>query len=68
MLDFSSFIVEGAINREESRGAHYREDFPKRDDEKHLHHTMAYMDENGDISIEKMDVVIDKYQPTERTY
>jgi hypothetical protein len=29
---------------------------------------MAYMDENGDISIEKMDVVIDKYQPTERTY
>ena len=68
MLDFSSFIVEGAISREESRGAHYREDFPKRDDEKHLHHTMAYMDENGDISIEKMDVVIDKYQPTERTY
>jgi succinate dehydrogenase / fumarate reductase flavoprotein subunit len=68
MIDFSIFIVEGAINRKESRGAHYREDYPTRDDENYLKHTLAYMDNNGDISIEYMDVVLGKYEPTERTY
>ncbi len=68
MLDYSSFIVEGALNREESRGAHFRDDFPKRNDEKFLKHTMAYMDENGEVRLEYMDVVIGRFEPQERTY
>jgi succinate dehydrogenase / fumarate reductase flavoprotein subunit len=68
MLDYSSFIVEGALARDESRGAHYREDFSKRDDEKFLKHTMSYMNESGDISIEYMDVALGDYEPQERTY
>ncbi len=68
MLDYSLFIVESAIAREESRGAHYREDFDKRDDENFLKHTMAYMDENGKISLDYMDVVLGKHELQERHY
>jgi succinate dehydrogenase / fumarate reductase flavoprotein subunit len=68
MLDFSAFIVDGAINRNESRGAHYRNDFTTRDDENFLKHTMAYMDKEGNITTEYMDVVLGKFEPQERTY
>jgi len=68
MLDYSLFIVESAIARNESRGAHYREDFDTRDDENFLKHTMAYMDENGDISLDYMDVVLGKHELKARTY
>ncbi len=68
MLEFSKFIVVGALQREESRGGHYREDFPERDDEKFLKHTYAYMDENYNITTEWGDVVITKFEPKERSY
>ncbi len=68
MIDYSAFIVESAIARKESRGAHYREDFESRDDENFLKHTMAYMDENGDISLDYMDVVLGKHELKARTY
>ncbi|NWF66848.1 MAG: succinate dehydrogenase/fumarate reductase flavoprotein subunit, partial [Campylobacterales bacterium] len=68
MLDYSMFIVEGAIVREESRGAHYREDFPKRDDDRFLKHTMAYMDKDGNVTIDFMDVTLGKFEPQERNY
>jgi succinate dehydrogenase / fumarate reductase flavoprotein subunit len=68
MLDYSLFIVESAIAREESRGAHYREDFETRDDENFLKHTMAYMDENGTISLDYMDVVLGKHELKARNY
>ena len=68
MLDYSLFIVESALARKESRGAHYREDFTTRDDENFLKHTMAYMDENGEISLDYMDVVLGKHELRARTY
>ncbi len=67
MLEFSKFIVVGALNREESRGGHYREDFPQRDDSRFLKHTYAYMDKDNKISIELADVVLGKFGgPMER--
>jgi succinate dehydrogenase / fumarate reductase flavoprotein subunit len=68
MLDFAAFIVEGAIFRKESRGAHFRDDFTERDDENFLNHTYGYMDKNGDIRIDYKPVTIGKYEPTERRY
>jgi len=68
MLEFSKFIVVGALNREESRGGHYREDFPTRNDEKFLKHTYAYMDKDYNIRTEWGEVVLGKFEPKERTY
>ncbi|MFP4485764.1 MAG: FAD-dependent oxidoreductase [Campylobacterales bacterium] len=67
MLDYSTCIVEGAIKREESRGSHFRDDFPKRDDDKFLKHTFMKM-RDSDIDIEYTDVVLGKFEPQERTY
>ncbi len=68
MLDYSLFIVEGALARKESRGAHFRNDFPKRDDKKFLKHTFATMSKRGAIKLEYGDVVLGKFEPQERTY
>jgi len=68
MLEFSKFIVDGALNREESRGGHYREDFPTRNDEKFLKHTYAYMDKDFNMTHEWGEVVLGKFEPKERTY
>ncbi len=68
MLDYSLFIVESAVARNESRGAHFREDFDTRNDEEFLKHTMAYMDDKGEISLEYMDVVLGKHELKARTY
>jgi len=68
MLEFSKFIVVGALEREESRGGHFREDFPTRDDVNFLKHTYAYMDKEFNISTEWGEVVLGKFEPKERTY
>ena len=68
MLDYSAFIVESAIERKESRGAHYREDYLARDDENFLKHTMAYMDQEGNISLDYMDVTLGKHELKARNY
>ena len=68
MLEFSRFIVYGALIREESRGGHYREDFTKRDDEKFLKHTYAYMDKDFNLTHEWGEVTLGKFEPMERKY
>jgi len=68
MLDYSLFIVQSALARKESRGAHYREDYPTRDDENFLQHTMGYMDDEGNVTLDYMDVVLGKHELKARTY
>ncbi|MBI5888856.1 MAG: FAD-binding protein [Deltaproteobacteria bacterium] len=67
MLDVAKAILIGAVNREESRGAHSRTDFPRRDDEKWLKHTLINKT-NGELKISCKDVTITKYKPAERKY
>lgn len=68
MLEFSKFIVDGALNREESRGGHYREDFTERNDEKFMKHTYAYMDKDFKMRSEWGEVTQGKFEPMERKY
>lgn len=68
MIESSKVVVVGALNREESRGGHYREDFTQRDDEKFMKHTYAYMDKDYNVRIEWGEVVQGKFEPMERKY
>jgi len=69
LLSFSEVIVEGALARKESRGAHFRSDFPKRNDGEWLKHTLAWR-RNGKIALDfnKAVVIYPQYQPQERKY
>jgi fumarate reductase flavoprotein subunit len=68
MLDVAETIVHSALQREESRGAHQRRDFPKRDDNKYLAHSMAWRNAEGPPRIDYLPVVITRWPPGERVY
>jgi succinate dehydrogenase / fumarate reductase flavoprotein subunit len=68
LLDVAEVTVAGALAREESRGAHYREDFPQRDDVHWLKHSLISRDASGALSMRLKPVVITRFQPQERKY
>ena len=67
MLDFVEIIVVGGLARTESRGAHYRTDFPKRDDGSWMKHTLAWKTDSG-IRLDYKPVVVTRFQPQERKF
>jgi succinate dehydrogenase / fumarate reductase, flavoprotein subunit len=69
LLECAEVTTKGALERRESRGAQYRDDYQNRDDVKFLAHTMAYRDENGGVKeLRYKPVVITRFQPKERKY
>lgn len=67
MLDLAEIVAIGAYQRKESRGAHYRKDYPERDDVNFLKHTMARYSVDGPV-LEYAPVKITKWQPAKRVY
>ena len=76
LLDVAEVVVVGALNRQESRGGHFREDFPLRDDAGYMKHTMAYRRPGADggrpgtfdVVLGYKPVVMTRYEPMERKY
>lgn len=67
MLEVAEVVAASALNRKESRGGHAREDYPDRDDERWLKHTLITK-KNGKLEITYKPVVITKHQPKARVY
>ena len=67
ILRLGEICIRGALAREESRGSHYRTDFPKRDDDGWLKHTVAELD-GDDVALTYTDVDLSHHEPRERTY
>jgi succinate dehydrogenase / fumarate reductase flavoprotein subunit len=67
LLDLAEVTAESALARKESRGAHSREDYPERDDESWLAHTLAYRTDRG-VELKYKPVTITRFEPKPRTY
>ena len=67
LLDLSLITAASALNRTESRGAHSREDYPERDDDKWLKHTLATLD-GGEVQISHKPVDLSRWEPKPRVY
>ncbi|MEH0110381.1 succinate dehydrogenase flavoprotein subunit [Tersicoccus sp. MR15.9] len=74
LLDMAEVMTVSALHRKESRGGHYREDYPNRDDENWMKHTMVYRDPDSEmegvkgIRFDTKPVIFTRYEPMERKY
>ncbi len=68
MLMLAEVTTLGALKREESRGAHFREDFPKRDDAQWLKHSVVKLGADGHAELSFDPVTITEFEPQARTY
>jgi len=68
MLDIAEAILKSALERRESRGSHQRTDFPQRDDQNFLSHSLAYRSEDSCPRIEYLPVSITRWPPGKRVY
>ena len=68
MLDVAESMVNSALRREESRGAHQRTDFPARDDRRFLAHSLTRRGSDGSAQVDYLPVTITRWPPAERVY
>jgi fumarate reductase flavoprotein subunit len=68
MLDVAEAIVHAALRRQESRGAHQRTDFPERDDQRFLAHSLIHRNPDGSCRVDYLPVTITRWPPAERVY
>ncbi|MCL1800978.1 MAG: succinate dehydrogenase/fumarate reductase flavoprotein subunit, partial [Promicromonosporaceae bacterium] len=67
LIDIAQVMVVAARARQESRGGHFREDFPERNDEDFLHHSLLYL-LPAEVRVDRKPVVLGDYLPTKRSY
>ena len=67
LLSVSAFIAQGALNRRESRGGHFREDFPERKDQFN-YHTLACMTESGHVELGQRPIDMSIYEEKQEHY
>jgi succinate dehydrogenase flavoprotein subunit len=68
MLEVAETMAQSALQRDESRGAHARRDFPERNDERYLKHTLAHRQADGPPRLEYIDVHLGRFEPQARVY
>ena len=68
LLDVAGAVLDSALARTESRGAHQRTDYPDRDDDEFLAHSLAYRSDDGAPRVEFKPVTVTKWPPGERVY
>ena len=68
LMRVGEIILTSALNRQESRGSHYREDFPDRNDQQFLKHTLASYNPDTGVVLDYMPVTVNQFEPMERKY